>query len=117
MNVKQASLLFALLASGCTISASPQYDTAPGYDPVVAERWSVALGPSSTLLRLGDDDRALLFGDGVSVRVVDAATGAVTSTIDAPQAGFAAFVPGARRALVVGHTTWSDKGPHTPVYD
>lgn len=83
----------------------------------LSQRWSIAASATSTLLRISDDDGALLFGGGQAVRVIDAATGAVRSSTPAPQAGFAAFVPGARRALVVGHTEWRDKGPHTPVYD
>ncbi len=105
---KSADVVFAWSADG-TLRA---VDLA-----TLAQRWSVSVGASATLLRLGDDDGALLFGDGQSVRVIDAATGATRGSIDAAQAGFAAFVPGARRALVVGRTLWHDGGPHTPVYD
>lgn len=83
----------------------------------LAARWSTGYASNCSLLRVGDDDRALLFGDGQSVRVVDATNGAVRSTTAAPGAAHATFVPGARRALVVGHTVWRDGGPHTPVSD
>ncbi|HEY8072833.1 MAG TPA: hypothetical protein VIF62_01955 [Labilithrix sp.] len=105
---KRADVVFALSADGNLRAL----DLA-----TLAERWSIAAAASATLLRLSDDDGALLFGDGQTVRVIDAQTGAVTTSVSAPQAGFAAFVPGARRALVVGHTLWHDAGPHTPVYD
>jgi hypothetical protein len=82
-------------------------------------KWSTEGGASCSLLRISDDDGALLFGDGQSVRVVDAASGAFRGASAASTGGaaYAAFVPGAQRALVVGHTVWRDGGPHTPVSD
>ena len=85
-----------------------------------AVRWTLPLPASAgcSLLRVSDDDDALLVGAGDGVRVVDAARGAVRSTT--PTTGpttHAAFVPGQSRALVVGPTLWHDGGPHTPVLD
>lgn len=85
-----------------------------------AVRWTLPLPAASgcSLLRVSDDDGALLVGASDGVRVVDAAQGTVRSTT--PTTGpttYAAFVPGQSRALVVGPTLWRDGGPHTPVFD
>jgi len=73
-------------------------------------------GGSATLLRVTDDDATLLLGDGTSVHVVDARSGATRRTYPvSSRVTHAAFVPGQPRALVVGATVWRDGGPHTPV--
>jgi hypothetical protein len=84
-----------------------------------AVRWTMPLpdGGGCSLLRLSEDDDALLVGDATAVRVVDAAKGTVRSTTPtAAPTTYAAFVPGQARALVVGRTVWRDGGPHTPVF-
>jgi len=85
-----------------------------------AVRWTLPLPAAGvcSLLRVSDDDDALLVGHVDAVRVVDAAHGTVRSTT--PTTGlttYAAFVPGQSRALVVGPTVWREGGPHTPVID
>lgn len=78
--------------------------------------WTVPMTGACSLLRLSDDDDALLVGDSSAVRVVDAARGTPRSTTaTGAQATYVAFVPGQARALVVGKTVWRDGGPHTPV--
>jgi hypothetical protein len=79
-------------------------------------RWSIATPSTLSLLRIADDDGTILLGDGSGVQVIDAATGSVRGTVLAQNAAYATFVPGGKSALVVGHTVWRDKGPHTPVY-
>lgn len=80
--------------------------------------WTLPDQGDVSLLRIDDDDRLLLVGTPSDVRVVDAARGTVRSTtpVSSPST-YAAFVPGASRALVVGKTVWRDGGPHTPVFD
>ena len=85
-----------------------------------AVRWTLPLPAAGacSLLRVSDDDDALLVGHLDAVRVVDAARGTVRNTT--PTTGlttYAAFVPGQSRALVVGPTVWRERGPHTPVID
>src|SRR4051794_5489075 len=57
----------------------------------LSQRWSASLGATSTLLRLSDDDATLLFGDGLTIRIIDAATGTVKGSAEVPQASYAAF--------------------------
>jgi hypothetical protein len=83
-----------------------------------AVRWTLPLSAAGgcSLLRVSDNDDALLVGNADGVRVVDAAQGTVRSTT--PTTGpttYAAFVPNQSRALVVAPTVWRDGGPHTPV--
>ncbi|HSO33315.1 MAG TPA: hypothetical protein VLT33_12365 [Labilithrix sp.] len=83
-----------------------------------AVRWSAPATNGGSLLRISDDDRALLLGEARAIRVLAAATGAVRSTTPVSAApSYAAFVPGQARALVVTPTLWHDGGPHTAVVD
>ncbi len=80
--------------------------------------WSTPLPAAGcALLRVSDDDAALLVGDQNSVHALDAQSGSIrNSTVTTLPAAHAAFVPGTSRALVVGQTSWYGEGPHTPVY-
>jgi hypothetical protein len=83
-----------------------------------AVRWSLPGAGDGALLRVSDDDGAVLVGGASAVRVLDATSGAVRSTTSTTgPSAYAAFVPGQARALVVAPTVWRDGGPHTPVLD
>lgn len=82
-------------------------------------RWSVTLpaAGSASMLKISDDGSSLLLGQASALHVIDASTGAVRNSTPLPTpVTYAAFVPGAARALVVGQTVWRDGGPHTPIY-
>ncbi|RYZ65077.1 MAG: hypothetical protein EOP08_07685, partial [Proteobacteria bacterium] len=84
-----------------------------------ASLWSTPLPQAGavSMLRVSDDGSALLVGQESAVQVVEAGKGAIRNTTPVPSSvRYAAFVPGAARALVVGQTAWRDGGPHTPVY-
>lgn len=81
--------------------------------------WSTPLpaGSSASLLRVSDDDSAIVLGQSSALHVIDAALGSVrSSTPTRSEVRYAAFVPGAQRALAVGKTEWKDGGPLTPIY-
>ncbi|MDB4943964.1 MAG: hypothetical protein JWP97_3498 [Labilithrix sp.] len=106
---KSSSIVFAAVTGG-TLQAIDL--------PTLTTRWSIPQAGAVSLLRLGDDDVALLVGDGSQVRVVDGRTGAVRGTTPVSGATtYATFVPGQARALVVEPTAWRDGGPHTVVLD
>ena len=83
-----------------------------------ASRWSLPVTNGCSLLRISDDDDALLLGGTSSLRVIDASRGTErsTTTTSSPVT-YAAFVPGKSRVLAVEKTVWRDGGPHTPVVD
>ena len=105
---KRSDTIFAHFANGSLVAIDLSS---------LASRWRVEAASTTSLLRVSDDDAAVLIGEPSALRVIDAATGAVRNTAAASGALYAAFVPGQARALVVAPTVWHDAGPHTPVLD
>lgn len=103
----------AVLADGVTLVA---YELATG-----AEKWRQRpelAGGQVTLARLSDDAQHLILGNDEAVLVLDGATGAKRGSVEiGSQPTELTFVPGTKRALVVGSTRWIDHLPATAVVD
>lgn len=102
---KQGKLGFALRPEGGLVAL----DLASA-----AELWSVETSTNVSLLRVADDDAALLVGEAGGVKVFDAKSGALRGT--APVAGsarYATFLPQRGSAVLVGSTQWVDHQPKT----
>ncbi len=69
-----------------------------------------------SILRVSDDDTSLLVVDDTAAVSIDTLTGQTRGSAKlASSASYAAFLPGDDKALVVGHTVFTDHKPLTPV--
>lgn len=98
------------------------YATQPDGDLVALDlqtaqpRWNFASTTGRvSLLRVADDDHAILVGDAQAVHVLDPSSGQVRGSVAAGYVQFATFLPTRQAALLVGSTTWTDHKPLTPI--
>jgi len=96
------------------------YAVRPGGDLVALdlesgeELWTFSSPTGSVhLLRVADEDDAILLGDGESVFVLDPATGLARGSVESGPVGFATFLPARHAAILVGATRWVDHQPAT----
>jgi hypothetical protein len=69
-----------------------------------------------SLFKVSDDDTSLLIVDKTVASTLDPGTGKSRGTADLhDSASFGSFLPKAGKAIVVGHTTFTDHKPSTPV--
>lgn len=110
-------------AGGRGLAVLPDRKGLVMYDlPSLAERWrttpALIAQDGARLARWTDDGKTIVLGDAGRVLVLDAESGDVRGAIDIvgnPEE--LTFVPGQRRALVVGSTVWTDHKPATAVVD
>ena len=69
-----------------------------------------------SLFKVSDDDKALIVLDGTLATTIDPGSGASKGTAELhDSASYGAFLPKAGKAIIVGHTTFTDHKPSTPV--
>lgn len=69
-----------------------------------------------SLFKVSDDDQSLVILDGTRAMTINPGTGAINGAVELHgSASYGSFLPKAGKAIIVGHTTFTDHKPSTPV--